>query len=206
MFFFVYVMSICMWCCMSQCTHMQGPEEVPATACLLYLLILFLKWLPLMAVAISDSMQGNTLECPLILFSVSTVYIWHWQLSRKSAWTLDALVDTLTFSPIANLFLFSVTYQCFVCFSLLFCPFRSFSCLLGDWAPLDSGRAISSPQGAFARSYWKVAVCLTKNFQLHDCCFLFFISPVFILLLFLFIPSASFYPIPSMNVSYQGLF
>lgn len=167
----------------------RGQRKSQQPACLLYLLILFLKWLPLITVAISDSIQGNTLAFPLVHFSVSTVYIWHWQLSRRSAWTLDAVVDTLAFSPIANLFLFSVTYQCFLCLSsalplpvsvamahvitqefswpavanttymvfspwareahsllsaLLFSPPGSFSCLLGDWAPLDSGRAISS--------------------------------------------------------------
>lgn len=182
-------MNICMWCCMYQCTHMQGPEEVPAT----YLSPVLADTVPEMTSfdnrGISDSIQGNTLAFPLVHFSVSTVYIWHWQLSRKSAWTLDAVVDTLAFSPIANLFLFSVTYQCFLCLSsalplpvsvamahvitqefswpavanttymvfspwareahsllsaLLFSPPGSFSCLLGDWAPLDSDRAISS--------------------------------------------------------------
>lgn len=156
----------------------RGQRKSQQPACLLYLLILLLKWPSLIAVAISDSIQGNTLEFPLVLFSVSTVYIWHWHLSRKSAWTLDALVDTFAFSPIANLVL---CYISIFCLSLIFClahscqgghstcghpsvqltccckhslhifspcllfslP-RSFSCLLGECTPLDSGRAISS--------------------------------------------------------------
>lgn len=123
----------------------RGQRKSQQPACLLYLLILFLKWLPLITVAISDSIQGNTLEFSLVHFSVSTVYIWHWQLSRKSAWTLDAVVDTLAFSPIANLFLFSVTYQCFLCLSLLSCPFLSVW-PSHMWSPKSSADLLSPTQ------------------------------------------------------------
>lgn len=111
---------------MCLCTHMQRPEEVPATR----LSPVLADIAPEMTFDSGGYLRFNTRKHTWVSSCfLLWVYCLYLTLAPVQKVSLDTgcFSDTLALSPVATLFLFSVIYQYSVCLSLLSRPFLSVS-------------------------------------------------------------------------------